>query len=325
MKDNDDDVPGKISLSNSFKRETGKEDSTIIEFKQLHIEQPTTSSPKTPHIKIVDNDTQRHKQLTFAEANATESSRLGTTKKYTHGAKLVDKKYIVEDLEKPWNYRIMSQLQNIGEKSLGYKWMHNEEMCYYTYRLTFVTTVEIVFAALHGASLLGSIVSLFDADNSFILYVTLTLVQGLFYIGHTIMKTYKEASDFPGKIYEHRWSSIEFSRIATAIQNQFCMPISKRDNDENFLDYKTGEFDSAQFGAPVIRTETKNRYIEGTKDSDISKPMTLGDIDKIEIVIDKSEEDVEITDVNLKSREKDIMRNIDNKFQYEYDRFLRMC
>ena len=66
---------------------------------------------------------------------------------------IMSKKYLIDDLEKPWNYRIMTQLQIIGEKALGYKWMHNKDLEYYTVLLKYMTIAEIIFTTLHAASL----------------------------------------------------------------------------------------------------------------------------------------------------------------------------
>jgi len=38
-----------------------------------------------------------------------------------------NKKYVYDDLSTPWNFRVMTQLKKIGEKSIGYKWMHEQK------------------------------------------------------------------------------------------------------------------------------------------------------------------------------------------------------
>lgn len=266
------------------------------------------------HVSIVDRDETIDMQ-DLDDIDTMKQLEKSNDKKSNHKPK---KDYIVDDLEKPWNYRIMLQLKTIGERSLGYKWMHNEELMYYAQRLKMLTILEIVLTTLHATSIAGSIVSLFNNTNIYALMIILTCIQTVLFICTNIIKTWKEAAEYPTKIYDHRWSCIKFGQIATQIQNQFCLHVSKRNNDENFLEYKSTDFDDALFGAPIIRSVTMKQYLDGTKDSNIIKPLSLGNIGNIEIVVDKNE------DCEGKSKE-DKSKNMESKYNHEMDRFLRFC
>jgi hypothetical protein len=229
------------------------------------------------------------------------------------------KEFIVDDLEIQWNYRIMLQLKRTGERSSGYRWMHNEELIHFTYLLRKITLAEIIFSVIHGITITGSIVALVEDSNNKVLMVSLICVQAILYVITNILKTWKEGAEFPKKIYDHRWSCIKFGQIATKIQNQFCLSIGKRDNDENFLEYTSSDFNDTMFGAPVIRPKTKKQYLDGTKYSNIYKPMSLGNMDNIDIVIDKNDNDATI--INLPTQNV----KVNKRFEYEMDRFIRFC
>ena len=226
------------------------------------------------------------------------------------------KRCFYEDLDRPWNYRIMLQLKQIGERSQGYKWMHNEESEYMTKFLQRLTLAEIIFTTLHGASLASEFVAIFNNMGTLIL-VIFTCLQAALYVVSTVLKTYKEGSDFSSKIAAHHNTSIRFSSLAIQIQNQFCLPVAKRSDDESFLEYKSNEFNDILLGAPCVREKIRNAYLESVKNIDIAKPQTFGNI---EIVIDKNEEPDDKTKDDKTKDDKD--KEIDRQLQFDINRFL---
>lgn len=232
-----------------------------------------------------------------------------------------EKRYIYEELDRPWNYRIMLQLKQIGERSQGYKWMHNEESDYMTNYLQRLTLFEIIFTTLHGASLASSLVALFS-DMGVLVLVIFTCLQTAFYVISTVLKTYKEASDFSSRIMSHHNTCIRFSSLAVQIQNQFCLPVSKRVDDESFLEYKSNEFNDILLGAPSIRETTKTAYLESVKNIDIAKPLSLGNIGQIEIVIDKGNEDRGSELESSTNPPPKVLKEVDRQLQFDINRFL---
>ena len=227
------------------------------------------------------------KKAKFAEAFGEPTEQL--TPKKSLKTSSFTKEYIVDDLEKPWNYQIMRQLKKIGEKSFGYKWMHNEEIIYYTDVLKYLTMAEIILTVIHGANIFGSIVTIFSTTNK-PLIAAFTTAQAILFIIITILKTWKESAEYVNRIDSHRTAFIKFGQISTKIQNQFCIAVGKRDNDSNFLDYTTEGFASVVSSAPNIRVATLRRLLESTRDSNVSKPLSLESIAEIDIVVDKAEE-----------------------------------
>ena len=220
-----------------------------------------------------------------------------------------------------WNKKLEQQLVRIGNRAAGYKWMHNEESTHYTEQWRVINLVEIIFVTLHGASIATSFVAIFAETGSPLIMMILTCIQTVFYIMSTIIKSYKEGTDYSSKIYDHRWSSIKFSQISTEIQNQFCLDISKRVDDESFLEYRSTDFNDALFGAPVIRPKTVKRYLDSIKD-----PASFGLINQFEIVLEPSLtnnnqiEPPENTGDDNKNK-----AETDRQYDYELERFLKYC
>lgn len=240
------------------------------------------------------------------------------------------KDIILDDLTKPWNYRIMLLLKNIGEKSLGYKWMHNEELLYYTKKYKYLTIIEVTLLAIIG-TVTGSQIVTYFTEQSNILYMILLIIQTLFYLCYGITKAIKEAGDYPSKIYGHRWSSIKFGEIATDIQTQFCLPIDKRNKDEHFLEYKSKDFNDNLYGAPIIRHSTKKKYSDNIYPKKISK-YAFDNVDHIDIIFDNNKNNISCDNKSNESNDNNSIKKyqtqpnklIDDKFKYEIGRFFKM-
>lgn len=227
------------------------------------------------------------------------------------------KKYIVDCLEKPWNFHMMLQLKSIGERSNGYKWMHNEELEYYTIAARYTMVMEIVLVTLHGASIASSFVALFADKNNQIAIIIITCFQTVLYILSMIIKTYREGMAFDEKIYNHRWTLLKFSQLSSQIQNQFCLPVSRRSDDQSFLEYRSNDFNDILFGAPVIRPITKQRYLDTIKDSEIAKALALSNINQIEIIMEQEKNSDQVTPLPKQPEE------TNTNYRYQLDRFFR--
>lgn len=225
------------------------------------------------------------------------------------------KDYIVDDLDKPWNYRIMLQLKTISNRCKGYKFMHEIEMTYLTQQLKILNLLEIIFVTLHGASIGSAFVAIFVEKGEFVVLTILTCVQTLFYVISTVLKTYKEGMEYTTKINSHRNSFIKFSQITTVIENQLCLPVSKRASDETFLEYKSNDFNDTLSSAPVIRPATVHKYLEELKNKDNTNSISFGTLNPLEIVIDKDDE--EVTHQVVPKPDK-------KQSTYEMDRFLKV-
>jgi len=243
-----------------------------------------------------------------------------------HSKENYQKRYIIDNLNEPWNYRIMLQLQQIGEKALGYRWMHNEEMIYYTNERRKFMILDLLIAGVIGALISGDFIAMFSKDQNFTLFFVLTLIQAIMFALSLIIKGYREGMDFSIRISDHREISSRLSEIASSIKIQFSIPISERDNDKNFMEYRTTQFDEAIGTAPVIRPCTTNRYLDMVKNSYIANQFSINNMGQIEIVLDKKDEQPSTINqpcdpCNPLDNNFKINDCIEQKLQYEIDRF----
>ena len=79
----------------------------------------------------------------------------------------------------PWNYKIVMLLTKIGKRTMGYRWMHDQEAHHYDNRDTKVGVIELVIITfvtiLTGAGFTNFLVAT-DLDNNKILYIILSAI-----------------------------------------------------------------------------------------------------------------------------------------------------
>lgn len=212
--------------------------------------------------------------------------------------------------EKPWNYKILLLLRKIGKKTMGYRWMHEQESQYNEDMETKLTIYEIVILSLLGIVTCGEFVGFIidlGLDNNRIIYIVLTSFQLLFLCVSGIIKGYKEANKFSTNQTDHNYAASKFGEINLNIQNQLSLNLSDRDRDKDFLKNIIKNFNDIMFLAPKIREEVKKKYLEEADENNIFNPITE-DINTLQVVVikdeleDEKKNDKLIDEINLKSK-----------------------
>ena len=69
------------------------------------------------------------------------------------------------NLDGPWNYKIQLLLKKIGEKCMGYRWMHNKEQRYYENMDEKYTIIELILVSIITTVTGSEFVALFASSN----------------------------------------------------------------------------------------------------------------------------------------------------------------
>ncbi len=233
-----------------------------------------------------------------------------------------------------WNYKIRLMLKKLGEKSIGYKWMHdkdaqNDDENNKKYSIIEVVLLTIL-GALTGGEFLGLIFSagLYFSRNFLIAVVS---VQIVFIIACGSIKGYKDVNNFEESIWKHTYAGQKFNEIFLGIQEQFALNLNDRDTDKVFLKNIVKQYDDLMLISPQISKGTMKDYIKATENYDIYKPSIVGGIDTIEIVIDDNRpKTVAMANINPHQDRRMIDNltsnknlQLESKLNYEIDRWLR--
>jgi len=190
-----------------------------------------------------------------------------------------------------WNYQTMLLLKKIGEKSIGYKWMHEKDYEHYDNKDGFYQRIEIILLAIIDVLASGgfvAFVSATDINNNRVAAIVILAIGLLLAIFLSIAKGLREKGEYPQKMFNNKWSALKFSEMYYSIQGQFTVPETKRVDGSQFLHEITKQFNDLMFTSQSIRKETVDAYLEATENSDIYKPILVGNMDQIEIVIEDS-------------------------------------
>lgn len=232
---------------------------------------------------------------------------------------------IYEDLSVPWNRIVMTQLKKIGEKSIGYKWMHEQEILHNDKWNSIYSILEIILLAIIGTIQSGEFIGFvgnFGLGNYYGAVVSINAVQlGLVFI-YAVVKGLKDFGNYDKLVFEHRLAKLKFSEIYSDIEKQFSRPISRRCDGDTFLEAKSKEFNDLMFNVPTISKDIVNQYMKATENEDIYKPLLIGHFDKIEIVIDNHNDNLislRKNDNETHSRKRKINKNTNDNTDMDTD------
>lgn len=195
---------------------------------------------------------------------------------------------IIQDTS-PWNFRIKLLLKKIGEKSMGYRWMHEKESMNYETKDYWIGLLELFLGAMITTLTSGTLVGLFadtNLRNNPETIVSLTMIELIFALILSVTIGIKEHSDFRSKQIDHKNTAYKFTQLYHSIQEQFSINLEEREKDNIFLRLKIQEYDSLMENSLNISKQILNKYIEASKNYDIYKPAILGHFDNIEITDD---------------------------------------
>jgi hypothetical protein len=171
-----------------------------------------------------------------------------------------------------WNQKTEYLLQRIGEKSMGYRWMHEQEHLYHTGYNDKLQLYLIVLTGILGTLSSGSIIGLFSdssSKNNILLALTITQLIMSFIMG--VVLGIKEQGDYKMTAMQHKQISSKFAVLYHSIQRQFSLDPRNREDDKTFLNDKIREFDDLVASPNVIRNETMTKYNNTIADKNISK------------------------------------------------------
>jgi hypothetical protein len=222
-------------------------------------------------------------------------------KKISDGKKQEVSAHSKDVMSSVYSHRSVKMLKKIGDKAMGYRWMHDQESEYYLRWEYFFRIISIVLsttlAALTSSSILADVSDY--AKNAFnITILVLSIVVG-------IVVGIKDFGDFKVIAIEHKNIAAEYASLYHSIQKEFALD-KNRLLDDIFFNDIVSSYDNLQSDAPMIRRKTLSNY---AKIMDTERPL-VDDLDKIEISIDKT------TDIKQKS-EPDLQK------KYEIERWLR--
>lgn len=263
--------------------DTAKKSDTVINIKQKNKPDDSESDHSDTVIQINQN------KMKKADDDSEENKPKDITQIETDGE---------------WNYKIVLLLQKIGKKTMGYRWMHDQESKNNNDQDGRYMIADIVLKLINGlltGSSMASLVSNPDiADNIIVLYI-LTALALIIELASGVITAIRESNNFADTAIKHNYAATKFSEINLDIQNQLSLNLKDRDTDKDFLKNIIKKYNDLIMIVPQISEEVKNTYIASSDENDIYNPIIVGDYNNIQIIDKKEEIETNDTDRKVKS------------------------
>jgi hypothetical protein len=178
----------------------------------------------------------------------------------------------------PWNYKIVLLLKKIGKKTMGYRWMHEQDAKYYDNINSKLAVVEMLLLAFLGTLSGGQFVYFMinsGLNQNPIVYIVLSVVQLVSIFAAAIVKGYRDVSKFENLRAEHNYVALKNAELNLDIQYQLSLNVKNREDDKSFLLHIIRKFNDILFLSPKIREKTKKHYLEESDDNDIFNPIMI--------------------------------------------------
>jgi hypothetical protein len=199
-------------------------------------------------------------------------------------------------------------LEKIGTKSMGYRWMHDQEYAYYIKVDNNLKIISLILAGILTTLSSSTLTDTVAQNNSIV--NAINILQLIFSLLVIIFLGIKDNGDYKMRAVEHKSTSTEFATIYHSIQKEFAIDKNKL-VDEIFINDIVKDYDKLSSDAPIIRRSTMDKY------SDILKSGHS--------IITDELDNLDIGSVNTNNISPDIDNNegIDPKHKYEFDRWLK--
>lgn len=208
-----------------------------------------------------------------------------------------------------WNENILILLKRLGNKAMGYRWMHEQESLEMLNKDSKFSKIEIILLALIGAVTSGEFITfLVEADlyEHKVVAICVLSLHILMLVGYGILKSMRESGNYPKESFEHKYSSIRFGELGLDIQNQLSLNVEDRDTDKVFLRNTIKTYNDLMLISPKVDPDTMDKYVNAIEDNDIYTPLI------IDVAKDVSSTTVETDVSSAKNLDHEIKRWLHN-------------
>ncbi|AYV78738.1 MAG: hypothetical protein Edafosvirus29_2 [Edafosvirus sp.] len=220
--------------------------------------------------------------------------------------------------KKPWNNRMKLLLKRLGEKSMGYRWMHDQENAHFLKLDNTFNNLQIILGTLLATLNSTGLATLYaNTANNFNIIFSLTLIGLILSAILTIIMGIREKNEYNTIAFNHKDTASKFTKIYHSIQEQLSLDMEDREIDKEFLGKKIREYDELMQNKPNIRKKILDKYVDETKNINIYKPIITDEFENIDI-----DDDNDNTVINIKSKNELHDKDKQKKIDYEISRWL---
>jgi len=220
-----------------------------------------------------------------------------------------------------WNRAIENVARDIGNKAMGYKWMHihsAEKLELYYNRLSYVNIAIAPIIAI-------GVIAPPEMSSQFYLKVILSVLALTNGIASSLLKFWNNIE----KSQEHRYTAIRYSSLVSNIRRQLSLPYNNRQDGKVYIEWIAREYDQLVGISPPLDRKCIAAYARVAKITNIPVPDHQGVVaikiitsdDKIPFRVDEGKDTAPAQSKKQASTYfKNVEQYTDAVFDYELDR-----
>lgn len=224
-----------------------------------------------------------------------------------------------------WNGTQEKVLQQRGEQSLGYRWMHDRSCKNLIWYNNLLGILGIIFGTLGGT---GALVNI--AINNTYIEILVGIASYISAVSTALIKFLA----LDTRATEHKSAAIKFQAFSSEIINQLAMKRCDRKSGNEYMEATRLQFDRLVGEAPSIEQNVLNEFSKKFGEKDIAKPDVANGIDSIYIRTGNTsnqETQKKVLEIWKSSPTKDVEKNEDSviientnsNLQEEFEKQLR--
>lgn len=178
------------------------------------------------------------------------------------------------DTDNGWNDEIESQIEQLGNLSLGYKWIYRETAKVYDSRHKKLSWASVVMPQIAGLTIILESFATQDPFTRSIFSISSIVLSFV----SSILAAIIEFGDYGGKADENRRAAAKFTSLSGNIQRQISLYRTERENGMDYLGWITKNFEELQEMSPLLREDIIIKYTKAARVTGIVVPEAANTI-----------------------------------------------
>ena len=207
-----------------------------------------------------------------------------------------------------WNAELETIVANIGEKCVGFKWMHDKCVSYYKFWYHFIGVISIFLSAAAGSSIITQVSSCsVDSSGQKAANWVIILVAVLMFLT-SVISAILQFKNWGEVANQHQTTKTSYASLEHDIRIALGVYRKDRQIGKDFVEWISKEFDSIEGNSLPIPTRIQSQYQKLISGRDFAHNDT---IEKIVIKNNEKDDNAESSPESESSRKQSSQESLD--------------
>lgn len=202
-----------------------------------------------------------------------------------------------------WSRPLRCFLSKLNEVVISKIWMHEYEYSMYEKKdswMKFVSGICLTLVEVLAGGTMISILTDINMNDNKALFISLNVIVLLLTAISGIFSYIRESEEYNHKMDIHKYTYDSFYDLTLDIQSQITFEAERREDDRTFTSRVIKRFNEIIRRSISLEKHTCKKYLEAKNNNDLTLPVNIGDIDKIEEIANQATTPENQNDINNK-------------------------